>query len=189
VRWVGACVDLGSRLSHKLISSQNASLGRAALAPPIYTHAEVTTPALLPLFSPTKMLFTCCFKSIPLQLLLLHTVAVQIVSSKSSKPEYITLPTLREQAAIQDAWTEQRISNIPNILKKYGVDAWLVRCLSVNAARYRSPVQLSRPSVPAGRALSDRISLAIAKQYLSASLRSCVLFLIYVITFPCCLSF
>jgi hypothetical protein len=135
------------------------------------------------------MLFTCCFKSISLQLLLLYTVAVHIVSSKSPKPEYITLPTLREQAAIQDAWTEQRISNIPNILKKYGVDAWLVRCFSVNAVRYRSPVQLSRPSIPAGRALSDPIYLAISKQFLSASLRSCVLFLIYVIMFPCRISF
>ena len=141
-----------------------------------------------PPFQPTKMLFTCCLKSIFLRLLLLQTIAVQIVSSKPPKHEHITLPTLREQAAIQDAWTEQRISNIPNILKKYGVDAWLVRCLSINAARYRSPDQLSRPSVSVSRALSDPIYLAIAKKYLSASRRSCVLFLIYVITFPCRIS-
>ncbi|PMD21392.1 hypothetical protein NA56DRAFT_703571 [Hyaloscypha hepaticicola] len=47
------------------------------------------------------------------------------VASKPDKPEFVTLPTLREQTAIQDAWTEQRISNIPNILDKYAVDAWL----------------------------------------------------------------
>ncbi|CAG8950756.1 hypothetical protein HYFRA_00002969 [Hymenoscyphus fraxineus] len=40
--------------------------------------------------------------------------------------KYHHLPPLREQAAIQDAWTAERISNIPNILKKYNVDAWLM---------------------------------------------------------------
>ena len=40
--------------------------------------------------------------------------------------EYHRLPGLREQVAIQDAWTEERIENVPNILQKYGVDAWLV---------------------------------------------------------------
>jgi len=43
------------------------------------------------------------------------------------KPEYHTLPPLREQAEIQNAWTEERRAGIPKILKKYGVDAWLVR--------------------------------------------------------------
>lgn len=43
--------------------------------------------------------------------------------------KYHHLPPLREQAAIQDAWTAERISNIPNILKKYNVDAWLVNLL------------------------------------------------------------
>ncbi|CAG8979828.1 hypothetical protein HYALB_00002600 [Hymenoscyphus albidus] len=40
--------------------------------------------------------------------------------------KYHHLPPLREQAAIQDAWTAERISNIPNILKKYNADAWLM---------------------------------------------------------------
>jgi hypothetical protein len=77
-----------------------------------------------PLFCPIKMLFNCCFT-----LLSLHLLFFQIagVASKPDKPDYVILPTLREQTAIQDAWTAQRLSNIPNILNKYAVDAWLVR--------------------------------------------------------------
>ena len=41
-------------------------------------------------------------------------------------PEYQTLPSLREQAKIVDGWTEERKALIPGILRKYGVDAWLV---------------------------------------------------------------
>jgi hypothetical protein len=75
-----------------------------------------------PLFCPIKMLFNCCFT-----LLSLHLLFFQIagVASKPDKPDYVILPTLREQTAIQDAWTA--LSNIPNILNKYAVDAWLVR--------------------------------------------------------------
>ncbi|KAH8898319.1 hypothetical protein GQ53DRAFT_881382 [Thozetella sp. PMI_491] len=36
------------------------------------------------------------------------------------------LPSLREQADLQDAWAKERRENIPHILRKYGVDAWLV---------------------------------------------------------------
>ncbi|KAN0104966.1 hypothetical protein V8E51_010711 [Hyaloscypha variabilis] len=72
------------------------------------------------------MLFTWKSKSILLQLLLFDATVIQSLSSKPTKPEFVTLPTLREQAVIQDAWTEQRKANIPNILNKYGVDAWLM---------------------------------------------------------------
>ncbi|KAK3319955.1 putative lipoprotein, partial [Cercophora scortea] len=41
-------------------------------------------------------------------------------------PRYYTLPSLREQADIQDAWTAERKARIPKILQKYGVDAWLI---------------------------------------------------------------
>ncbi|KAK3689921.1 putative lipoprotein [Podospora appendiculata] len=41
-------------------------------------------------------------------------------------PRYYTLPSLQEQAAIQDAWTEERRARIPKILQNYGVDAWLI---------------------------------------------------------------
>jgi hypothetical protein len=40
--------------------------------------------------------------------------------------KYATLPSLREQAALQDAWTKSRIESIPALLNKHGVDAWLV---------------------------------------------------------------
>lgn len=41
-------------------------------------------------------------------------------------PQIHHLPSLREQAAIQDGWREERLANIPAILQKHGVDAWLV---------------------------------------------------------------
>lgn len=41
-------------------------------------------------------------------------------------PQYQLLPSLREQADIVDAWTEERKALIPGLLRKYGVDAWLV---------------------------------------------------------------
>ncbi|KAF4575128.1 hypothetical protein EYR36_006484 [Pleurotus pulmonarius] len=39
---------------------------------------------------------------------------------------YKSLPSLREQARIQDKWKDARIKNIPNLLDKYGVDGWLM---------------------------------------------------------------
>lgn len=134
-----------------LISAQSASLGRSTSPCPVLAQ-EATTLAPSPLFCPANMLFTCGSISTCLLLLLFHTIAVL---SKPATPAYVTLPTLREQAAIQDAWTEQRISTIPNILKKYGVDAWLVRFLFVAAARYRSHLKPSRPSGSIASAPSD----------------------------------
>ena len=45
----------------------------------------------------------------------------------NKSPQYQFLPPLREQAEIVDAWTEERKALIPGLLRKYGVDAWLVR--------------------------------------------------------------
>ncbi|TDZ67372.1 hypothetical protein CTRI78_v002912 [Colletotrichum trifolii] len=42
------------------------------------------------------------------------------------RPNYNPLPPLREQAATQDLWTSQRKAQIPALLKKHGVEAWLV---------------------------------------------------------------
>jgi hypothetical protein len=74
-------------------------------------------------------------------LLSLHLLFFQVagVASKPNKPEFVTLPTLQEQTAIQDAWTEQRISNIPKILNKYSVDAWLV-CIICYCSTISSPL-------------------------------------------------
>jgi hypothetical protein len=41
--------------------------------------------------------------------------------------QYQKLPSLREQAKIEQAWREERIARIPGLLQKYGADAWLVR--------------------------------------------------------------
>ncbi|CAG9942344.1 unnamed protein product [Clonostachys rosea f. rosea IK726] len=39
---------------------------------------------------------------------------------------YQQLPPLRDQAALQDAWTAERRASIPRILRSHGVDAWLI---------------------------------------------------------------
>jgi hypothetical protein len=54
-----------------------------------------------------------------------HTTGT--VGASSAAPQLQTLPPLREQAVIIDAWTDERKALIPGILSKYGVDAWLVR--------------------------------------------------------------
>lgn len=41
-------------------------------------------------------------------------------------PRLQTLPPLQEQADIVNSWTEERKALIPGLLRKYGVDAWLV---------------------------------------------------------------
>ncbi|KAH9482794.1 hypothetical protein JR316_0004894 [Psilocybe cubensis] len=39
---------------------------------------------------------------------------------------YQRLPSLRERAAIQDKWTQERIFRIPKLLEKYNAEAWLI---------------------------------------------------------------
>ncbi|KAK0649901.1 hypothetical protein B0T16DRAFT_457264 [Cercophora newfieldiana] len=48
------------------------------------------------------------------------------LSEQQPEPQYFTLPPLREQASIQDNWVKERREGIPKLLRKYGVDAWLV---------------------------------------------------------------
>lgn len=62
----------------------------------------------------------CCF-------VLISGASASADASKT--PQVQTLPPLREQAKIVDAWTETRKDLIPGILQKYNVDAWLVRML------------------------------------------------------------
>ena len=57
----------------------------------------------------------------------LGTVLTEATSHHpQTKPVYQPLPPLRQQADIQDAWTQSRKDQIPALLRKYGVDAWLV---------------------------------------------------------------
>ncbi|KAI1827626.1 xaa-Pro aminopeptidase family enzyme [Xylaria intraflava] len=41
-------------------------------------------------------------------------------------PRVQTLPSLRDQAELVNSWTEERKALIPGLLRKYGVDAWLM---------------------------------------------------------------
>ncbi|TGJ84671.1 hypothetical protein E0Z10_g4111 [Xylaria hypoxylon] len=52
-----------------------------------------------------------------------ETIAVG-VSKTTPQPQ--TLPPLQEQAEIVNAWTEERKALIPDLLRKYNVDAWLM---------------------------------------------------------------
>lgn len=56
-------------------------------------------------------------------------VLIQLTGATKT-PVIQTLPGLREQAKIVDAWTAEREALIPDILRKYNVDAWLVRLSS-----------------------------------------------------------
>lgn len=67
------------------------------------------------------LLLTSTFARLPLVLGQLHP----------EKPsQYQTLPTLREQAHILDEWRQERLDAIPELLRKHGVDAWLVSITS-----------------------------------------------------------
>jgi hypothetical protein len=41
-------------------------------------------------------------------------------------PKYFTLPPLREQAEIQDAWLQERLDSIPALMRRHNVSAWLI---------------------------------------------------------------
>lgn len=47
-------------------------------------------------------------------------------SLTTAQPAYQLLPSLREQAALQDSWTAQRRAAIPSLLRRHNVSAWLV---------------------------------------------------------------
>ena len=59
-------------------------------------------------------------------LLFLQCVGIVAAVSLSKSPQYQLLPPLKEQAVLVNAWTQGRRSNIPQILQKYEVDAWIV---------------------------------------------------------------
>ncbi|EJD00919.1 uncharacterized protein FOMMEDRAFT_88640 [Fomitiporia mediterranea MF3/22] len=44
----------------------------------------------------------------------------------SEPAKYQSLPGLREQAQILDEWRQQRLDALPDLMKKYNVDAWLM---------------------------------------------------------------
>jgi hypothetical protein len=52
-----------------------------------------------------------------------ETIAGEVLKKT---PQIQTLPPLREQSDLVDSWTKERKALIPGLLRKYGVDAWLV---------------------------------------------------------------
>lgn len=65
----------------------------------------------------------CTSILVPL-LLLLCLVYGQLHPTTPAR--YRKLPSLREQATILDGWRDERVGNIPALLTKYRIDAWLV---------------------------------------------------------------
>jgi len=61
-----------------------------------------------------------------LALWLAISTPVQAQLHPTTPARYRTLPPLREQATILDNWRDERVSRIPALLNKYGVDAWLM---------------------------------------------------------------
>lgn len=58
--------------------------------------------------------------------LLLLSALSNIARADNPPPVYQPLPSLRDQAALQDSWTAQRRSTIPSLLRAHGLDAWLI---------------------------------------------------------------
>lgn len=59
-----------------------------------------------------------------------HLVAFSLLGlialAFSSSPQYHVLPSLKDQASLINSWRSLRIANIPAILEKNRVDAWLL---------------------------------------------------------------
>ncbi|KAI0391901.1 xaa-Pro aminopeptidase family enzyme [Xylariaceae sp. FL0594] len=68
----------------------------------------------------SALLVACCISSASAS----GSAAVGEASRKV--PQIQNLPDLQEQARIVNAWTEERKELIPQLLRKYGVDAWLM---------------------------------------------------------------
>ena len=54
------------------------------------------------------------------------TVLLGSLAVADPNPSYQLLPSLREQAVLQDKWTAERRAAIPKLLQKHKIDAWLV---------------------------------------------------------------
>ncbi|KAI0375855.1 hypothetical protein BV20DRAFT_19538 [Pilatotrama ljubarskyi] len=62
--------------------------------------------------------------SFVLAVLFLNFTSAQLHPSHPAS--YRRLPSLREQAAIQDGWRNERLAGIPALLSKYRIHAWLI---------------------------------------------------------------
>ncbi|KAI1406872.1 hypothetical protein F5Y13DRAFT_176188 [Hypoxylon sp. FL1857] len=69
-----------------------------------------------------KLLLTYLFSSTAV----FTAVRAHVGTAPGKTPQFQTLPSLREQAELVDGWTEERKALIPGLLRKYGIDAWLM---------------------------------------------------------------
>lgn len=81
---------------------------------------------MLTLCCNTKMKASQVFKA----LFVVLSFSALVINADCDNGHYYRLPTLREQAKLQDEWTQSRVDAIPALLEKHGVDAWLVRTSS-----------------------------------------------------------
>jgi hypothetical protein len=59
-------------------------------------------------------------------ILLISLLDAGTLAARTKAPQIHTLPPLREQAELVDGWTKERKALIPDILRKYDIDAWLI---------------------------------------------------------------
>lgn len=74
------------------------------------------------------------------------TVRAHVGTAPGKTPQVQALPSLREQAKLLDGWTEERKALIPGLLRKYGVDAWLVRCYVISSSAARLTNLIDEPT-------------------------------------------
>jgi len=73
-----------------------------------------------------KLLCLAVFQTLVLVSLCASLLLPSDATTSGPSPQYVALPPLREQAAIQDSWTAERLARVPSLLRKYNVDAWLM---------------------------------------------------------------
>lgn len=64
-------------------------------------------------------------------LLLISPLSLAKQSSQQPKEssKYRTLPNLRTQASIIDSWRDERLKVVPDLLKEYDADVWIMSML------------------------------------------------------------
>ncbi|KAI3396662.1 hypothetical protein diail_11839 [Diaporthe ilicicola] len=67
-----------------------------------------------------------CLELVAAVCICLAGAASALSADTTKKPQVQVLPRLRDQAQIVDAWTKERKALVPGILRKYGIDAWLI---------------------------------------------------------------
>ncbi|EME47534.1 hypothetical protein DOTSEDRAFT_31955 [Dothistroma septosporum NZE10] len=83
----------------------------------------------LPIVTYLVLLLSCC----------------QLPCSGGRSAQYQCLPSLREQAQTQDGWRQEELAAIPALLRRHGVDAWLVCDVMCFTLGVRSKLESDEP--------------------------------------------